>query len=411
MDTETVKKDKVLIVDDNAVNLDLLFEYLDKNGFEVFVAEDGASAIEQFQYAKPDIVLLDVMMPEMDGFETCRRLKENPDTIDIPVIFMTALSDTKSKIKGFEVGAVDFVTKPFQYEELLVRVTTHLTLRSLQKELEARNTYLEQEIARRKRIEAKLRIYASKLEQSNRELEEFAYVASHDLQEPLRKVQTFGDRLETKYGEQLGDHGRDYLARMRGATSRMQALIDGLLTYAQVTTKAQPFEQVDLAQLMQEVLSDLELYLQQACGEVRIGDLPTIEADPTQMRQLFQNLVSNALKFHRKNVPPLVRIKARFLRGRRLSSAASGPAIKLCQIAVADNGIGFDEKNLDRIFQMFQRLRGRSEYKGTGIGLATCRKIAKRHGGSITARSAPGQGATFLVTLPVIQMTTGDEEV
>jgi len=227
-----------------------------------------------------------------------------------------------------------------------------------------------------------------KLQQSNRELEDFAYVASHDLQEPLRKIQAFGDRLKVRYGEVLTGEGIDYLNRMQSAAGRMQALINDLLAFSRVTTKAQPFTPVDLTVVAREVVHDLEVRIHQAGGEVVVGELPTVEADSMQMRQLLQNLVSNGLKFHRPDVPPHVELSGSVLAGR-------------AQIVVRDNGIGFDEKYADRIFTMFERLHARSAYEGTGIGLAICRKIANRHGGDVTARSNPGQGATFIVTLPL----------
>ena len=270
--------------------------------------------------------------------------------------------------------------------------------------LQATNESLQREIADRERAEAALRVYAAKLEQSNRELESFAYVASHDLQEPLRKVQAFGERLQAKYSDSLGEQGRDYLQRMQGAATRMQNLIHGLLTYSRITTKAQPFVPVDLTQIAHEVISDLETRIEQASGRVEVGKLPVIEADPTQMRQLLQNLIGNALKFHRKDEAPVVNISAEVLNGGGGYSSVEGPPhIESYQISVADNGIGFDEKYLDRIFQVFQRLHGRSEFEGTGIGLATCRKIVERHAGTITATSAPEQGAIFVITLPYKQ--------
>jgi signal transduction histidine kinase len=226
------------------------------------------------------------------------------------------------------------------------------------------------------------------LERSNRELQDFASVASHDLQEPLRKVRAFGDRLAAKYGPELTDQGRDYLARMQDAAARMQALINDLLMFSRVTTRAQPFVPVDLNDLVRGVASDLEVRIQQTGATLHVEPLPTIDADPLQMRQLFQNLLSNALKFQRPDVAPALRVYA---------EDSGEQDVQLC---VQDNGIGFDEKYLDRIFTIFQRLHGRIEYEGTGVGLAVCRKIVERHGGTITARSAPGEGATFIVTLP-----------
>jgi signal transduction histidine kinase len=262
---------------------------------------------------------------------------------------------------------------------------------------------LRTSLTERKQAEEKLRTYASKLERSNRELQDFVFVASHDLQEPLRKVQAFGSRLQNKYSEALGDQGRDYLERMQSAAARMQTQIKDLLAYSRVTTRAQPFVPVDLSKVAQEVVSDLGVRIEQVGGQVEVGGLPTIEADPDQMRQLLQHLIGNALKFHREGETPVVKIHAESLNGQGEGAAGASAGDGLWQIMVEDNGIGFDEKYLERIFQVFQRLHGRSEYEGTGIGLATCRKIIERHGGSITAKSAPGQGATFIVTLPVRQ--------
>jgi len=232
-----------------------------------------------------------------------------------------------------------------------------------------------------------------RLEQSNRELQDFASVASHDLQEPLRKVQAFGDRLLSGYGPALDQQGQDYLDRMLKATKRMQSLIHDLLTFSRVSSKARSFLPVDLAQVTREVLSDLEVRIAETNALVEVGDLPTIDADAMQMRQLLQNLIGNALKFHQQGKPASVRVYAEM--------ADMGPAaVGMCRLVVEDQGIGFDEKYLDRIFTVFQRLHSRSEYEGTGVGLAVCRKIAQRHGGDITATSMVGEGATFRVALP-----------
>jgi signal transduction histidine kinase len=259
----------------------------------------------------------------------------------------------------------------------------------------------EVEITERRRAEAELTEAVAQLERSNRELQDFAYVASHDLQEPLRKIRAFGDRLTTQYREALGTRGRDYLERMQQAAARMQTLITDLLTFSRVTTKAQPFGPVDLTRVAQEVIGDLEVRLEQVGGRVAVEALPTIEADPLQMRQLLQNLLGNALKFHRPETPTVVKISSDSLPMPAADATEPTAPPPWCQLVVEDNGIGFDEKYLDRIFAPFQRLHGRSEYEGTGIGLAICRKIAERHGGCITAHSTPGQGATFVVTLPV----------
>ena len=260
------------------------------------------------------------------------------------------------------------------------------------------NETLEQQVAERTTV-AEDR--ARELARSNAELEQFAYAASHDLQEPLRKIQAFGDLLVSKAGDELNDKNRDYLHRIKGASSRMQDLINGLLTLSRVTTQVQPHVAVDLYDLTQGVLSDLESRIERSHGRVEVGDLPVIEADELQMRQLMQNLISNALKFQKPEQPPVVKVDGRITANTNGNQQLS--EAKLCELTVQDNGIGFDEKYADRIFGIFQRLHGRSAYEGTGIGLATCRKIVEHHGGTITARSAPGEGATFIVTLPVKQ--------
>jgi two-component system, LuxR family, sensor kinase FixL len=249
------------------------------------------------------------------------------------------------------------------------------------------------DITQRKRAETALLEQADKLARSNAELEQFAYVASHDLQEPLRKIQAFGDRLKTKYQAALGPEGVDYLGRMQNAAARMQVLIQDLLTLSRVASNSKPYTSVDLNDAAAMVVSDLELRIRDCQGRVEIGTLPVIWGDRGQMAQLFQNLIGNGLKFHRPGQSPVVNVRS------ELQKLATGHL--MWWITVEDNGIGFDEKYCDRIFQIFQRLHGRNEYEGTGIGLAICRKIVERHGGSITATSSPGAGAKFLITLPV----------
>jgi PAS domain S-box-containing protein len=249
----------------------------------------------------------------------------------------------------------------------------------------------------------RLKEYSQKLKKSNEELEQFAYVASHDLQEPLRKVTTFGDRLKTKYSESLGDVGRDYLERMQGAATRMQTLINDLLTFSRVMTKAQPFAPVDLAEVTREVVSDLEVRIEQAGARIEVDKLEVIDADPLQMRQLLQNLIGNSLKFIKKDEPPVIKVSGIFVNGTGKNRGNHSSVRDSYEITVEDNGIGFDEKYTDRIFGVFQRLHGRSDYEGTGIGLSICKKIVARHNGSINAQSTPGKGTRFIVVLPVKQ--------
>lgn len=238
---------------------------------------------------------------------------------------------------------------------------------------------------------------AEQLRRSNRELQEFAFVASHDLQEPLRKIRAFSDRLTARLGEGLDDKSADYLGRMVDAAERMQTLINDLLAFSRLTSRAQPFQSVDLTQVVREVVYDLEVLLAEAKGRVEVGVLPMVDAEPVQMRQLFQNLIGNAVKYRHPERMPVVAV-----------SAEIGQVNGSVKIRVEDNGIGFDPDQSERIFQLFQRLHGRGEYEGTGMGLAISRRIAERHGGTLAAVGDPEKGSTFLLTLPIHQRTGED---
>jgi PAS domain S-box-containing protein len=234
----------------------------------------------------------------------------------------------------------------------------------------------------------------ARLERSNQELESFAYVASHDLQEPLRKIQAFGERLKSTCTSTLSPEGRDYIERMQQAATRMRRLIDDLLSFSRISSKARPFVPVDLGAVAREVLGDLQTSIGSAGARVSLGELPVLEADPSQLRRLLRNLLGNALKFRRQDVPLEISVRA-----------TVDPLAQQCELVVEDNGIGFEEQYAERIFEVFQRLHGRGQYEGTGIGLAICRKIVERHGGRIGAHSTPGQGSSFQVTLPLKPLT------
>lgn len=242
-----------------------------------------------------------------------------------------------------------------------------------------------------------LRLYSEELSRSNRELEDFAFVASHDLQEPLRKIQAFGDRLEASFSQELGDKGLDYLKRMRNAAQRMSLLINDLLDFSRINTRGRDFTTTNLTDIVAGALDDLEIAIQESGAQIQVGNLPEIQADSSQLNQLFLNLLSNSLKFRRTDRTPVITI----------SAAAHLPNIMqqaICAdwyvITLTDNGIGFALEYAEKIFTPFQRLHGRSEYKGTGIGLAVCRRIVERHRGLIYAAGEPGVGATFTIILP-----------
>jgi signal transduction histidine kinase len=262
---------------------------------------------------------------------------------------------------------------------------------SAERNLAAANTQLaavNQELATSNR---ELKRQTAELARSNAELDQFASIASHDLQEPLRKVRTFTEQVAATESENLSERGADYLARANRAAERMQGLIQDLLQFSRVTTNPRPFVPVDLNQVAADVLDDLSLEIESTGAAVSVAELPTIHADPLQMRQLTLNLISNAIKFRQEGVPPRVTIGAHVLNGS-------------VEIKVTDNGIGFEPQYSTRIFRVFERLNGRTEYPGTGIGLALCHKIVGRHGGRIVAESQLGEGATFTVTLPIKQI-------
>lgn len=276
-----------------------------------------------------------------------------------------------------------------------------LTFRLILKDLKRRN-FNEQELAKR----------ANDLDLSNKELEQFAYVASHDLQEPLRKVQAFSNRIASRYENKLDETGQDYINRMQNAASRMQKLINDLLDYSRASRHKGETNKVNILKTIQGIISDYEIIIQEKEAEINIEIPDNFELNgiSIQIQQLFQNLISNALKFSKPNEKPIVNIKGKIIETSELpKDLLVYEDKKYCQITVSDNGIGFDEKYLDKIFAIFQRLHGRSEYKGTGIGLALCKKITENHLGQIIAKSKPNEGATFKIILPLLNSEKNDE--
>jgi signal transduction histidine kinase len=298
---------------------------------------------------------------------------------------------TRSRIKGMVMGCLSRKISKIPPEMgHLISIILHNTANALEngglyKLLSEQNKNLE-EIVKARTLE--LENKAFELKRNIQELKDFTFIASHDLQEPLRKVICFGERLRVNYEDLLDDRAKDYIAVMEKSSVRMQKLIDGLLQLSRVTTKGTQFEPTNLEKIAREVLIDLESKISKSRAQVVVGDLPTLAADEIQMRQLFSYLTSNAVKFHKKGVVP------------EISIASHDLGNGYWEILVSDNGIGIDEKHSDRIFKPFERLHGRNEREGIGMGLALCQKIVTRHGGTISVKSKPDQGATFIITLP-----------
>jgi PAS domain S-box-containing protein len=327
----------------------------------------------------------------MTGFDT-KELLGRPET----EIFGATFSAT-----GHGAGGSKLEDQTFRRRDGSTFIVELVKTPIVENDREVGAVLIFKDITARRKAEEDLARKADELTRSNAELEQFAFVASHDLQEPLRKIQAFGDRVKTKCEKiDLGEAG-DYLNRMQNAAARMQTLINDLLAFSRVIRSSQPFVPVNLGAVTKEVLNDLEVRIEKNGARVDVGELPTVNGDPTQIRQLMQNLLSNALKFQPHGKQPVVIVSSRIISDSSGKETTIAPDTNpVWEISVQDNGIGFDEKHLEKIFAVFQRLHGRTEYEGTGIGLAVCRRILERHGGSITARSQPAKGATFLFTLP-----------
>lgn len=359
-------KGDILIVDDTPANLRVLSATLSDRGYEVRCVNSGAMALTVARNAPPDLILLDIKMPEMDGYQVCQQLKSDPKTYEIPVIFLSALDDIADKVKAFTAGGVDYITKPFQTEEVLARVKNQLTISHLRQKLTAQN---------------------DELMRSNLELEQFASVVSHDLQQPLQVIVGFARMLEKKSQNWQSEDTKKFLGHILVSGTHMQELIRDLLAYSRVNTSDPAYEPVDCNEVLSQVLNNLQMANARSNAVVDYPPLPTVMANESQLEQVFQNLISNALKFQRPNTTPRVEI--------------SVTQEDEWQFSFKDNGIGIKPEKFPSIFQMFKRLHKRQEYPGTGIGLAICQKVIDAHGGRIWVESEPGIGTVFHFTLPV----------
>jgi len=400
----------VLIVDDIKANIIALKKTLELHDIDVDTAESGEEALKKILKTDYCLIIMDVQMPGLDGFEVVKILSGNKRTKDIPVIFLSALNIEKKYIfKGYETGAVEYITKPVDSDLLILKVKTFLKLYEQQRELKGIKELLSKEIIIRKEAQDNLEIKIAErtkelvlkneeLEMKNHELQQFSWVVSHDLNEPIRKIQIFIKIIKELY---LADDAKavDYVNRTIKSAERMQTLITDLLAYSRLSSQVKP-EVTDLNVVLQEVLSDFDYLIERKNATIKSNELPTIDSIPSQLRQVFQNLIGNALKFSGNSQHPLIEITSEIISDKSFDSPTS-PEGKFCRITVKDNGIGFDEIYLDRIFIIFQSLNDRQSYEGTGIGLAIAKKIIEKHNGLITAKSQVGQGASFIIIMPL----------
>jgi len=398
---------KILAVDDREDNLFSIETILEQENYTIVKANSGRAALKiLLQQHDFSLILMDVQMPDMNGFETASLIYERDRLRHIPIIFITAHNQGEEKMyEGYKMGGVDFIYKPINPELLRYKVSvfaelylkTH-DLLNHEKKLLSANKRLELEIEERKISEEKVRLLNQQLLENNiqlkstiEELDRFAYVASHDLQEPLRKILVFSDKIQTKFNNEINEEMGKNLDKIVRASERMQLLINDLLRFSRETTSNEDFSYLELNELIQEVMTDMETDIEKTGAQIIVHALPKVWAIPSQMRQLFQNLISNAIKFRKRDMISVIDISAD-----RSHSA-------MHRIIVQDNGIGFDPKFAEEIFVVFKRLHSYHEFEGTGVGLSICKKIIERHHGQIRAESKPGSGSRFIVDLPVIE--------
>ena len=409
----------ILIVDDNPDNLFSLKSLLELNKFTVETAGSGEEALKIILKKECALIILDVQMPGMDGYEVAEAISGYSKSKDIPVIFLSAVNTEKKFIsKGYASGAVDYMTKPFDADILMLKVKTLYRLSKQTSELKEIQQSLVAEIETRKNAEkllsqsyeelelkviertAELVSLNAALESSNHELQQYAYLASHDLQEPLRKIATFSNMVYEKFEKENNPDAR-YLEKVIQSSNRMRGLIQDLLMYSQLNRDYE-FVDTDMNELLEETLSDLELPVKEKKALIKATGLPVIAVIPGQLRQVFMNVIGNALKYSKKDISPGINICGSLINEKDFEA----PEVKdgnYCRISFSDNGIGIDEKYTDKMFAIFQRLHGKSQYEGTGIGLAIVKKIIERHNGIIKANGEEGVGTTITMILPLKQ--------
>jgi signal transduction histidine kinase len=406
---------KILLVDDKENNLLSMESIFTKDNYQLIRANSGREALKiLLKECDFTLILMDVEMPDLNGFETATLIYQREKLHHIPIIFITAHSYGDENIfKAYKAGAVDYIYKPIQPDLLRAKVSVYIELfrknhQLLEQEqkLKAINKNLEIEVKDRMASEQKVNELnkqllknIEQLESTNKELDQFAFIASHDLQEPLRKIRTFSDRIASKYADKLDSDGKLFIEKMQGACERMQNLINDILEFSKITGVKDSLVYSDMNSIIQDVLSDMDMQIQEKNAHITIDPLPKLYVYPILIKSLFENIINNALKYSQKNIDPVIRITSTNETPEKFSDNIA--VKKYCRINIQDNGIGFEQKYAEQIFNMFKRLHGNSEYAGTGIGLAICKKIVEEHHGYISAKSAVNQGTTFTISFPL----------
>ena len=381
MTTDSPQKGVILIVDDTPMNLDLLFKHLTRSGYKVLVAQSGAMALRQAEQAQPDIILLDVMMPEMDGFETCQRLKENEKTSDIPIIFMTALVDVENKVTAFTIGAVDYVTKPFERKEVLARIDTHLTLKRLQKNL-------EKEIAERMKVEEQLRQYTQELQAQNEELDAFSHTVAHNLKNSLSASAGIAQLLAKDYSSMHREEMKKYLEIISRGGRKAINIIDELLVLASVRQEEVKPKPLDMSTIVSEAKQRVSYLVKEKNAEIVLPDSwPTARGHAPWVEEIWVNYISNAVKYGGN--PPCIQLGSTLINDHEV------------KFWIKDNGTGLTDEEQAQLFTPFTQLN-KVSVKGHGLGLSIVRRIVTKLGGQVGVDSTgkQGQGSVFSFTLP-----------
>ena len=406
---------KILVVDDREDNLFSIETILEKDKYTIVKANSGRAALKiLLQQHDFSLILMDVQMPDMNGLETANIIYERDKLKTIPIIFITAYSNDEEFIfKGYKMGGVDYIYKPINPELLRVKVGVFVELYrknhqlvNHEKKLIAANKSLQKEIEERKISEEKIKLLNKQLVENNahlknvnEELDRFAYVASHDLQEPLRKIMVFSDKILSKKDD--NKEVEKYLTKISSSSQRMQSLINNLLQFSRHSVNSIDFINVDLNELVKEAIIELEVEIEKTKSLINIDALPILYAVPSLMRQLFYNLINNAIKFRKPDVHPVINISSEKIKPAELKTPEKFVEnVDYYKISISDNGIGFDAKYADEIFMVFKRLHSYHEFEGTGVGLSICKKIVDKHNGFITAHSKINEGSVFVICLP-----------